>query len=141
MDDDGQGGGSRQFHLADEDVLLDLARRVVVIVVETDFSPGYDFCSAAELFKLTKIGVGGKFGFVRMNADRGVDEVVLLGNFDAAIERAGALAGSNRQQVDDAGLMRTSDNPLAIFSEPRTVEMAVRVDEHAEQSATAHEQA
>src|SRR5215831_10780803 len=95
MDDDGEFGCSREFHLTDKDVLLDLARRVVVIVVEADFSPGNDFQTVGELLKLIKIGLSGQFGFMRMNADRGVDEVVLFGDFDRTIERAGTIAGSD----------------------------------------------
>ena len=43
MNDDGQLARARQFHLLNEDSLLNFARRMVVIIVEANLSPGNDF--------------------------------------------------------------------------------------------------
>ena len=74
MDDDGELGGAGDFHLADEDIFLDVARGVVVVIVEADFSAGDDFGGAGELFELGEVGVGGFGGFVGMDAGGGVNE-------------------------------------------------------------------
>src|SRR5258708_24759816 len=42
MDYDGQLGDTRQFHLLHENSLLNFARRMVVVVVESDFTPAND---------------------------------------------------------------------------------------------------
>ena len=40
MNDHRPAGGASQFQLLDEDALLNVARRMVVVVVEADLSPG-----------------------------------------------------------------------------------------------------
>jgi hypothetical protein len=82
------------------------------------------------LLELGKVRIVGKLGFVWMNSDAGVDEGVLLGNFDGAVERAGAVAGTNAEDVGYASFTCASDDLLAIRVEARTVKVAVGVDEH-----------
>ena len=43
MNDHGQLARARQFHLLNKDFLLNFARRMVVIIVEANFSPGNHF--------------------------------------------------------------------------------------------------
>src|SRR5260370_8662890 len=50
MDYDGQPRGTLQFRLLHENLLLDFARRMVVVVVESDFAPGNYFGVLGELF-------------------------------------------------------------------------------------------
>ena len=79
MDHDGQLRHSCKFHLCHECLFLDFARRMVIEVIEADFAPRNDVGSFRQSFQFLKIGVSGQLGFVRMDADRRVDELVLLG--------------------------------------------------------------
>ena len=56
-----------------------------------------------------------------MNANAGVNEIVLLGNFDCAIKRAWAVACSDAKDVGDTGFTGTSNHLLAILVETRPV--------------------
>ena len=78
MDDDGQFGGAGQFHLTDEDSLLCISRRMIVVIVEADLAPCDHLRPARELFKFGEVGISGEFGFVGMNANCGVNHLVLL---------------------------------------------------------------
>ena len=86
MDHDRQFGRARQFHLPQEYLLLQFARRVIVKVVQPDFAPGDDLGPSCQLFKLLKVGIGGQLGFMGMNADGGQDKFVPLGQLNAAVE-------------------------------------------------------
>ena len=130
MDDDRQFRRTRKLHLADEYVLLHVARRVVVIVVEADLSPSDDLRPARELLEFCEIGVFSQLGLVRMNADARINEVVLLSNPDRAIECPGPVAGSDAENVGDTSFLRPSDDLLAIRIEARAVEVAVGIDVH-----------
>ena len=61
------------FHLAAEDRLLDVARGVVVEVVEADLAAGEDFGLLQQRVEFRVSGVVGKTGFVRMDAGAGPD--------------------------------------------------------------------
>ncbi len=73
MDHDRQPGRTRQLHLPEEYLLLQLARRVIVEVVRADFAPGNDLGALCQLLQFLKVGIGGELGFVGMNADGGVE--------------------------------------------------------------------
>ena len=49
MDDDGQLGRVREFHLLAKDALLNVARGVIVEIIEANFAPGNDFGMLREL--------------------------------------------------------------------------------------------
>ena len=73
MNHDRQLGRARQLHLPEEDLLLQLARRVIVEVIEPDFTPGDDLGPLRQLLELLKVGICGQLGFMRMNADGRVE--------------------------------------------------------------------
>ena len=54
MNHDRQLGRPCQFHLPQEDLLLQLARRMIVKVIEPDFAPGYDPGSFSQLLQFLK---------------------------------------------------------------------------------------
>src|SRR5438477_9612913 len=130
MNDDGQFGGTGQFHLADEDFLLNVSRRVVVVVVEADFSPGDDFIVARKLLKFGKVRILRHLCFMRMYADGRVNRFVLLGYFDGAVECAGTVSCADSKHVRDSGLASTCDYLQAIRVEAGAIKVAMRVDEH-----------
>src|SRR6476660_9894943 len=67
---------------------------------------------------------------MRMYADCGENEIVLLRNLDGAVECARAVSGTNREDVSDSCLASTGHDLLAIRIEARAIEVAVGVDEH-----------
>src|SRR5258708_38229328 len=114
MNDDGQFGRTRQFHLADEYALLNIPRRVVVKIVEADFSPGDDFRALRKLGHFFEVGLLGELRFVRMNSNRGVNEIMLLGELHGAVESARALSNADGQNIRDPGFPGASNHLLAI---------------------------
>ena len=82
--------------------------------------------------ELLKISGGGQFRFMRMNADARVHEVMLLGEPNAAVERTGAIAVANGQNVFDSAIFRAGDHLLAIRVKLLAFEMGVGIDEHRE---------
>ena len=67
-----------------------------------------------------------------MNSDRRVHPVVLLGEFDGAVERAGpgSVAIADGEQGADTGFVGASDDFGAIRVEAFAVEMSVGVGVH-----------
>src|SRR5207302_9102837 len=130
VDHDGQLGGAGQFHLPQKDSLLHIARRVVIEVVQPDFAPGNYFGMPCQSLQLLKVGIGGKLSFVRMNANRGVEKIVLFCELDAAIERPRPIAVANRDDMLDPSFPRASNHLLAVRLELLSLEMSVRINEH-----------
>ena len=130
MDDDGQLRASGEFHLANEYALLHIARRMIVIVVQADFSPGDYSGIARKLPEFSEVGILREPGFVGMNADSRVNRVILLSDLDRTIEGARSISCTDSKQVRDAGISRARHHLLAIGIETIAVEMAVGVNEH-----------
>src|SRR5947209_13622321 len=74
----GNLAGPRTLQLFKKNSLLNVARRVVVEIIETDFSPGNHLGRSCELTEFLEIRIGRQLRFVRMNTDGGVNEFVLL---------------------------------------------------------------
>ena len=130
MDYDWQLGRACQFHLANEYLLLCIARGMIVIVVQADFSPGYDFRMSRQSFHLGAGVVGSEPCFMRMNADRRIKERIFLSQLNSGIEFRRTVAIADGNHGHDPGFSRASDDLLAIGIELFAVEMCVRVDKH-----------
>src|ERR1700756_2293081 len=79
MNDERELGGAGEFHLIAEGALLNIARRMVVEIVETDFTPGDYLGMQRETGECVEVCRSDFPSFVRMDADGGVDPVVRLG--------------------------------------------------------------
>ncbi len=130
VDEDGKFDGGGELELLAEDALLHLSRRVVVMVVESDFSDGDDLRVMGEALHEFEVGGGEQARFVRVDADGGVDPEVLLGEGDGAGEVVGAVSVANGEQSSDAGVVGALDDRFAIGGELGAVEMGVGVEEH-----------
>ena len=130
MNDDRQFCCARKFHLPNEDVFLDLTRRMIVVLVEANLSPRDYFRFARELFKLCEIRACRQACLVWMNADRSKDEVVLFADFYGAVERTRSVARAYRKNVGDSSFARASDHLLAVGVKAGTIKMAMGIDEH-----------
>ena len=67
---------------------------------------------------------------MRMDSYARVDEIMLLGDFDGAIEGTGTVAGADAENVGYASFAGASDDLLAVGVEARAVEVAVGVNVH-----------
>ena len=132
MNDQRQTSVSGQVKLPPKHFHLHVARRVVVVKVESNFTPGYD---ARALFKKTGDSLFSfavkEAGVVRVGANCGVDIFVLLGQLNGALQRAAmGIAGADIQNGGNACIARTLNNLLAVRVKLRTVYVCMRIDEH-----------
>src|ERR1700730_2716733 len=67
MNDDGKLCGLGQSHLFAKDFLLDVARRMVVEVIEADFTPGDYFGVMGKFLQCGEMFGSDFLGFVRMD--------------------------------------------------------------------------
>lgn len=112
--------------LRTEHVLLRVSRAVIVIIVEAGFADRDDALVAYERSE----GCGDVrrrvFGFVRMNAGRGV-QIVFCSDVEGAL-RVGEIAADRDRRCDTRGA-HTRDDGIAIGIERFVVHMRVGVDE------------
>ena len=114
--------------LVAEDLLLNVARRVVVVIVESDFAPADNANVAGVGFRFLKMARSGEFGFVGMDADSGVDPGVLLGEGNCGVELVGAGSAADGEDGGDAGFASAGKDGVAVGFEVREIEMGVGVD-------------
>src|SRR5260370_12292168 len=84
MDDDWQAGGASLLHLPAKDLLLHLARRMIVALIQPYLAPTDDLGMFGEVLPFGIVGFARQLGFVRMNAQRREDPIMLFGNLDGA---------------------------------------------------------
>ena len=118
-----------------EDALLNVARRVVVKVIQADLAPGDDPGMAGPLFQTRVGGVVGEVGFVRMDADAGPDFRILRAcrctcsaSLNAAIGGVGSVAVSDGEIGFDPARLRARQHLVAIGVVALAFEMGVGVD-------------
>src|SRR5437868_5529162 len=100
VNDNGQFVPACQFHLLNKNFLLNFAWRMVVVVIEANFTPGNDFGLPRELLEFYEIRFFRQLGLVRMDADCRVQEFVLVGEFHGAVQSSGTVAGTDGEDVD-----------------------------------------
>ena len=120
VDDDRQLGRAGQFHLLAKDLLLNIAWRVVVKIIEADFAPRNHLGMPRPLFQAGVSGVVGEARLMRMNADARPDfgivflACVMFREANSAIGGVGALAITDCQVRFDAVRFRASEYFVAI---------------------------
>ena len=129
MNDDGQLGRMRQRHLIAEDLSLRVARRMIVEIVEPDFAPRDHFGMLRQRCELIEMLLGNFLRLVRMNANTGVNPVVLLSVRNGSVQlfRAGPCA--NRQQRANASRPRALQHNFAVLRKLRKINMRMRIDQ------------
>ena len=136
VDDDRQLRSFCQLHLLQENRFLRFTGRVVVKIVEADFSPGNDLGMARPFEHLGIGGFVGEAGFVGMNADGGPDAgivriaIVFFHELNGAVGGRGAVAVADGEIGFDAGLFGAREDGFAIAVVALAFEMGVRVDQH-----------
>src|SRR6266576_678217 len=114
MDDDGQLRRASLLHLPDEYLLLHVARRMIVEVVQTDFAPGYDLGPLCQFGHPIEGCCVSQLRFMWMNTDGRVHELILLREQNAAIEIRRPVAIPDRDNRLDPCLSSASDDRLAV---------------------------
>ncbi len=130
MNHDGQFGRPRQLHLSEKYLLLQLARRVIVEVVQADFAPGDDLGPLRQLLEFLKVGVRGQFCLVRMDSDGRENKFVPLGELNPAVQRTRAGSAADGDDLFNAAIAGAGDHRLAVGVELLHFEMGVGVYEH-----------
>ena len=130
VDEDGELDGGGQRELPAEDLLLHVARGMVVVVVEADFADGDDARMLGEALHAVEVGGGEQARLVGVDADGSVNPGVALGEWDGAGEVVGAIAIADGEEGADAGVVGALDGGVAIGGELGAVEMGVGVEEH-----------
>jgi hypothetical protein len=98
MNDDRLLRTPRQRHLVAENTCLHFAGRMIVVIVESDFSPGDDFPMLSQPFQFFQVLRCDFFRLVGMNANRGVNPVMLLGKGKRGTKLLGSRAITNGKQ-------------------------------------------
>ena len=107
---------------------------MIVEIVEANFAPGDDFGVLREAGEFVEVLLGDFFGFVRMDADGGLDPIVLLGVGDGGVEFFRARAGADGQKSRDACVASALQHGFAVVRELREVDVGVGIDQlHKEQ--------
>src|ERR1700730_15124233 len=78
VNDDGTAGAARDLELLSKDTLLNVARRMVVVIIEADFTQGEKFRMLRQLRELVIVRGRGELGFMWVNPGSGVDPVIAL---------------------------------------------------------------
>src|SRR5260370_40854760 len=99
---------------------------MVIVIIETDFTPGEKLWMLRQVRKLVVMGRGGKLGFVRMNTGRGVDPIVAF----RKRQRRGQCARSatDGKNLAYAGRLRPRQHVGSIEIEFRHIHVGVRID-------------
>ena len=136
MNDDGQLRRFCQLHLLQKNRFLRFSGRVVVKVVEANFSPG-NHLGMPRPFEHLGIGdLVGEAGFVGMNSDAGPDArifrfaVVFFRQLNRAVGGVGPVAVADGKVGFDAVLLGAGENRFAIAVVALAFEMSVGVYEH-----------
>ncbi len=85
MNDNGKLGLLRQRHLVAKDAVLHFVWRMIVEVIEPNFSPRDDFGILGQASQFIQMLLRHFLRFMRMNPDRGVNPIVLFGEGQGGI--------------------------------------------------------
>ena len=130
MNHDGQFGGRCQAHLAPENFFLHLTRRMIVVVIQPDLSPSNYLGMPRQVLHALVGGFVCEPGFVGMDPESRVHEIVFLRQLDSAIDLRGAIAVADGDHGLYASLSCAGDHLFAVGGKLLAIEMCVRVNEH-----------
>src|ERR1700740_1796062 len=103
-------------------------RRVVVEIIEADFAPSDDLGMLREAGEFVEMPLRNFFGFVRVDANAGIDPIVLFGEWNCGVTFFRARAGAYGEDGVDAGIASALQHGLAIVCELGKVNVGVGVD-------------
>ena len=103
---------------------------MIIEIIQTDLAPCDHFGMPRQTLHVLVGGFIRQPGFVRMNAERRVNEIVFLRQSNSAIHLRGTIAVADGDYGLNPGLPRPIDHLLAIGVELLAIEMRVRINEH-----------
>ncbi len=114
MNDDGLSRGARLVELMAKHLRLDVARRMIVVIVESNFAPGDHARMSRQPVQFRVVRVGRVPGLVRMNPHRRVDPIVLLGIRNGRSKLFDFRPVADRQQRPDSRCPRALEHRFAV---------------------------
>src|SRR5262249_55558191 len=102
VDDDRLPGVARELQLPHEYGPLDIARRKIVVVVEADLAQCQNLGVREQIAQPVKCIVGRLGGIVRMDAYRGVEKRIAIGQPSSRLQIGGTVAGADRHHSLDS---------------------------------------
>src|SRR5271165_229013 len=103
---------------------------MVVEVVQPNLAPRYHLGMPGETLHVLVSGFIREPGFVGMNTERRIYELVFLRQLNSAIDLRGTVAISDGHHGLNASLARPIDDLFAIGVKSLAIEMCVRIYEH-----------
>src|SRR5579859_6606486 len=100
---------------------------MVVEIIQANFAPGDDLGFPGQLFKFGECALISQLGFMGMDTDGGVDEIVPFGQLDAAIHASWAIAISNCNDGLHTSFARPRDYLLAVSCELLAIEVSMGI--------------
>ena len=128
MNHDRQLRSPRLPKLPAKHLLLHIARRMIVVIIEAHFAPRDHSRMLRQLVELLEMFLSRKFRFVRMNSHRRVNPVVLLGKRNRRIQPLRPRPAADRKQRLHSRRPRPFKHRVAIFIKLRKFQMRMRVD-------------
>ena len=125
MNDHRQFRGAREFELLREDARLNVARRMIVVIIEAYFSPRHNARVAHQFRKSRQFRIARGICIVRMKSSGGENPIVLLGQSDRAANFIERRADANRQNRGHACRARAFQHGGAIAVKFRSVQVRV----------------
>src|SRR5438132_2705576 len=119
----------RTLQLFKKNLLLNVTRRVVVEIIEADFSPGNHLGCSCELTEFLEIRIGRQLRFVGMDTDGGVNEFVLLSELNSAVKRSRPRAAADGDNAINASFASPRNHLLTVSVERLPLAMCVGIYE------------
>ena len=126
MNDHGAAHAARQLELFGEDALLNVARRMVVVIIETDFPPGKEFGALRQIAEFVVMCRCGELGFMRVNSGGGINPFVALAKWQRGVQRAGSAADG--EDVAYSSSLRPRQHIGSIGIEFGHIHVRMRID-------------
>src|SRR2546427_11285180 len=139
MDYNRQPRRPRTLQLFKKNLLLNVTRRVVVEIIEADFSPGNHLGPSCELTEFLKIRIGRQLRFVGMDTDGGVNEFVLLSELNSAVKRSRPRAAADGDNAINASFAGLRNHLLTVRVELFHFEVSVGIYEN-QSAVLSHQQ-
>src|ERR1700688_1058278 len=109
-------------------MLLGVSWRMVIEIVQRNLAPGHQLRVLCQMRHLLEIGIAGKLGFVRMNPDGRINELILFGELDAAVERTWARPAADGENGLNTRIFGPLQHKGAVSIELLHLEMSVGID-------------
>ena len=118
-----------RFELPQKNLLLNIPRHIVPMVIQPDFPPCLDAGQRSQALHLLHRLVGALFRIARMNAHRRV-KIAGMGLRQLHRHAIHAHIGPDGHAGRDALLLHARDDRFPILVVPRVVQMRVRIKKH-----------